>query len=249
MPPKRFTSKDYSDQHAAVFEARYDDGKRATKRSAFLRFAGDLRGRRVLDIGCGIGFFASLCTDLGAQVVACDFAESMVKRSSQRYGSKFLTIRSDVGALPVASGEYDMAIGLDVIEHLYEPGRMLREMRRILKLGGRLILTTDRPGFQIGTLPVFVIRRFVTALRLIGIRLHTDRPDPRYSTPLCTHICEFPIEKVIELVSRAGFHLRRLDTYPLRSHYGFFGTLVEFLCRGWLRRYKWDYAIYEFIST
>jgi SAM-dependent methyltransferase len=241
----RFTSIDYSEKHADVFAARYDDGTQATKVSVVRRLLGDVQDKTIIDLGCGIGYFASLCVDLGASVVACDFSESMVSRTRQRYGSKFPIIRSSVEMPPFASGQFDVVLALDVIEHLYHPEHMLHGVRRLLKSGGRLIITTDRTGFRIGSLPDYPRLFAYRFLRKLGF----SRRRSDYETPLCTHVCEYSVKELIELINRTGFQLNSFDTFAVGSALNPFGQAVEFLGRGPLKQYKWGYAIYECLPS
>jgi 2-polyprenyl-3-methyl-5-hydroxy-6-metoxy-1,4-benzoquinol methylase len=242
---RRFTSLDYSETHAEVFAARYDDGTQETKVGVVRRFLGHVRDKTILDLGCGIGYFASLCVDLGASVVACDFAESMVSCALERYGRKFLIVRSSAEEPPFASGRFDVVLALDVIEHLYHPEHMLRSVKRLLKPGGRLIITTDRTGFRIGSLPDYPLLLANRLLRKLGFAHRRSK----YETPLCTHVCEYSVKELVDLVRAAGFRLGDHDTFPVRAAQSPYGQAVEFLARGPLKQYKWGFAIYEFLTS
>ncbi len=155
---RKFKSTDYTEKHAEVFSARYDDGMRSIKVDRVRRRLGHVRGKSVLDLGCGIGYLASICVDLGANVVACDFAETMVARTQQRYASRFPLIRASAESPPFRPQSFDVVLALDVIEHLYHPTEMLDATWTLLRPEGRLIITTDRPGFELGALPGRVVR-------------------------------------------------------------------------------------------
>ena len=98
-----------------------------------------LSGRdRVLDIGCGNGravFFVRSSCD---QVVAIDAGHHF---ASEAMATVDLT-RGDIRRLPYASGSFDKAYSLDVVEHLTEDGvrAMLDEARRVLRPGGLLFI-------------------------------------------------------------------------------------------------------------
>lgn len=246
-PERRFSSRDYSPEHAAVFAARYDDGVHAVKVRVLRRFLGDVSGQSVLDLGCGVGNFAALGADLGAgRVVACDFAESMVTATRARYGERFPIVRGSAEAPPFAPGQFDLILALDVIEHLYRPDHMLARSATLLTPTGRLIVTTDRVArFHIGFLPKYVKDAARKLLRALG--LGKSAAFSRYQTPLCTHVREYPIRELVGLAQEAGFRLKTLDTYSLRPRYSLFGRLVEALFVGPLKQFKWDYVIYEFV--
>lgn len=240
---RRFESADYSAAHAEKFAARYDDGIRKIKSDKVLGALREVNGKSIVDLGCGIGYFANALTERGANVVACDFADAMVRATSSRYPGKFPVVRASVEAPPLADAAFDAALLLDVFEHLYNPQEMLRRVFAILKPGGTFVITTDRPGYALGGIPLAGLLRRIAPLRALYRRFSKTAG---YTTPLCTHVREYGIDDLLEVVTKAGFTLTHFDTYPNRRSYGIFGTLIELTCRGLLRRYKWNYAIYVF---
>jgi SAM-dependent methyltransferase len=242
----KFSSTDYTERHADVFSARYDDGLRAVKVDAVRRRLGDVRGRGVLDLGCGIGYFASLCSDLGAAVVACDFAEAMVDRTRRRYSTRFPLVRASAERPPFRPESFDVVLALDLIEHLYHAAEMLKATRAILRPAGRLIITTDRIGLQLGTIPHTLIRSALSVFSRLSVRRRPRRKLSKYDTPQCTHVHEYGIGELVRLVEANGLRLTGFDTFPNRASFGPYGHLVELLARGPLRRYKWGHCIYEF---
>ena len=226
---------------------RYDDGKRRIKLSILRRFLGTVKGKHILDIGCGIGHVASMCAEQGAVTVAFDFAASMVARTAKRYGTKFPVIRASAESPPFGDNLFDAILALDVIEHLYKPEQMLQNAHRMLRPGGALIITTDRVGFQFGGLPVYVARPPRLLLHRFKALMGLASQESKYKTPLCTHVHEYRRRELLDLVTGSGFRLEGFDTYPNRSSYGIYGRVVEFMGRGPLRQHKWDYAIYKFV--
>lgn len=92
-------------------------------------------GERVLDLGCGSGRFLSLLDDgVGAEI-----AEEAVARA-RRHGEVRL-LNAD-GTLPFDHGEFDLIWCSEVIEHVPDAEGLLQEARRVLRPGGRLLLTT-----------------------------------------------------------------------------------------------------------
>jgi SAM-dependent methyltransferase len=90
-------------------------------------------GRRVLDIGCGYGF-------LGEFLARRGFAVTGVDRHGTAHSPDVEFIPADLDSgLPATGERFDFILCADVLEHLREPERMLRECRRRLKPGGVLI--------------------------------------------------------------------------------------------------------------
>lgn len=98
-------------------------------------------GQRLFEGSCGAGQLTQRIRALGYDVVCSTFDE----HSPLEDGAPCLT-RVDLNfPLPVEAGAFDCAVLQEVIEHLENPAHVIREFNRILKPGGRWILTTPNP--------------------------------------------------------------------------------------------------------
>jgi SAM-dependent methyltransferase len=94
-------------------------------------------GHRLLDAGCGRHLeFSRDLTDL--QVCGVDVLPTLATRNER---SPF-GICSDLGCLPFPSNSFDLVISRSVVEHLNDPRSVFREFHRVLKPGGKVILST-----------------------------------------------------------------------------------------------------------
>ncbi len=102
-----------------------------------------VEGVRVLDLGCGEGYGADLLADRASEVVALDLAPEAVYHARLKYHRPNLRFDyGDVYALPYPDGGFDAVVSLQVLEHLHEPDRYMREIVRVLHPQGRAFLTT-----------------------------------------------------------------------------------------------------------
>jgi SAM-dependent methyltransferase len=100
----------------------------------------EFKGKRVLEIGCGMGAMASLWARQGAEVSAVDLAPFSVKMTRQRFallGLQGQIQEADGRALPFDDGAFDYVYSWGVLHHSPDLGQSLREMMRVLKPGGR----------------------------------------------------------------------------------------------------------------
>ncbi|MBN1263814.1 MAG: methyltransferase domain-containing protein [Candidatus Pacebacteria bacterium] len=98
---------------------------------------------RILDLGCGDGNVSQLYLKKG-EVYGLDISSEALKQAKKR-GIKTRQGDLNQSKLPYSSNFFQAVILTDVLEHLIDPVKTLKETRRVLKKGGRLILTV--PNF------------------------------------------------------------------------------------------------------
>lgn len=115
-------------------------------RPAMIELAGDVRGRRVLDAGCGSGPLAEALRAKGAIVTSFDSSPAMVELARQRLGEDADLQVADLSRpLPYADGSFDDVVVSLVLHYLEDWTAPLSELRRVLKPGGRLLLSVNHP--------------------------------------------------------------------------------------------------------
>lgn len=136
-------------EHEAMYrvESRHFwfTGTRRVILAALERALGPALGRaRLLDLGCGTGFTLTQLPR-GARAIGLDSSPTALHLARRRASGAGL-VRGSAYALPFASGAFDGALALDVLEHLDDDRGAARELARVLRPGGVAIVTV--PAFQ-----------------------------------------------------------------------------------------------------
>jgi SAM-dependent methyltransferase len=157
---------------------------------------GDVRGRAVLDLGCGTGRHSLWLAAAGATVTAVDFSEGMLAEARNKPGAEAVHwIAHDLHRpLPFADGTFDLVVSGLVLEHLQELDGFFAEARRVLKAGGRAVVSAMHPAmFLRGTQARFT--------------------DPESGAVVRPGSVPHPIGAFVMAAVRAGFRLNAVDEF------------------------------------
>ena len=108
-----------------------------------LTVLGELRGERLLDIGCGDGTFTVLLKEAlkAEEAVGIEIAPEAITAIEQK-GIKAYQLDIDEQPLPFDDAYFDVVYCGEVIEHLFNPDHLLEELHRVLKPEGTCVITT-----------------------------------------------------------------------------------------------------------
>ncbi|MGY4771131.1 class I SAM-dependent methyltransferase [Kribbella sp. CWNU-51] len=116
------------------------------ERPAMLSLAGQVDGRRILDVGCGSGPLSAALRDRGAIVSGFDLSTAMIELARRRLGEDAdLRVADLAKPLPYVDAAFDDVVASLVLHYLEDWTEPLAELRRVLKAGGRLILSVNHP--------------------------------------------------------------------------------------------------------
>jgi SAM-dependent methyltransferase len=118
----------------------------------------DRRARGLLvDVGCGIGRFLEFASDLTADYIGVD----VVRHPGLSPDAEFHRADLDYESIPLPTASADIVAALETIEHLESPRAFCRELARILKPGGWLVVSTPNQLSLLSILCLIVRGRFV----------------------------------------------------------------------------------------
>jgi SAM-dependent methyltransferase len=146
-------------------------------------------GERVLDVGCGEGWFATELARAGVLVMGIDVAEEPLRRGRQRDDGLDLRLVDADGPWPLDDASFDAVWAGETIEHVADTIGWLSEIRRVLRPGGRLLLSTPDHG----------------RLRVLRLAL-SRRAFETHFDPRADHLRYYTRAGLIRLLDELGFH-------------------------------------------
>jgi 2-polyprenyl-3-methyl-5-hydroxy-6-metoxy-1,4-benzoquinol methylase len=98
-----------------------------------------LKGKLLLDAGCGTGFFSAEAARRGASVVSLDCGKNLLRET--RGKGITAVVAGDAARIPVRDGTFDIVVSSECVEHTPSPGATVRELVRVLRPHGWLAVT------------------------------------------------------------------------------------------------------------
>ena len=118
-----------------------------------LRLLGDLKGKRVLELGCGGAQCSIAFAKQGASAIGVDFSPEQIghaRRLAEREGVKIELHEGDLADLAFLRGDsIDMAFSSYAFGYVEDLGRVFRQVHRVLKVGAPLVFSMPHPAYHL----------------------------------------------------------------------------------------------------
>lgn len=101
----------------------------------------ECHGGRLLDVGCGVGTISLELQKRGFEVYGIDFSSVAIEKAGEK-GLNAIECDVDKGGIPFGDDYFDVVWAGDIVEHVFDPIFLFKEMARVLKTTGKLLLTT-----------------------------------------------------------------------------------------------------------
>jgi len=161
---------------------------------------------RLIDVGCGRGTLAHFI-NLNVDLYGIDISENAIFEANKIY-NHVKQIDLDKDELPYDNDFFDIAVALDVLEHVYDPLAVINKLYRVLKNDGKLVLSTPNILYEKYLKDFVRTRRFP---KTSGDQFPYDGG----------HIHFFTYKDIYQLLEKSGFKTRAIGPYKDRFEYEF----------------------------
>jgi 2-polyprenyl-3-methyl-5-hydroxy-6-metoxy-1,4-benzoquinol methylase len=152
-------------------------------------------GSTVLDVGCAYGFFLKLCDRFSCATYGIDISKHAIEKARKETSAELSVQDVEQGLHIFKDSFFDLITAFDLIEHLRDPSKAMREFRRVLKPRGKIALTT--PNLR-------SIERYLMRIMWKEHLWHGFHDK--------THILLFTPTSLRAMIERNGFSIIELET-------------------------------------
>ncbi len=166
----------------------------------------ELAGKSVLEIACGRGALVDWMTHRGARVAGCDISHTALRSAQSGFRGNFA--QTDIHGLPFADHSFDVVVSCETLEHTLDIDSAIRELVRVTRPGGTILISTPnylnvyglyrvyvwmrgRPYASCGIQPVERILLSIpmmVRLRRLGLRIRSTEGLLHYLIPARTRL-------------------------------------------------------------
>ena len=106
----------------------------------------DIQGKKVLDVGCGMGRLSIFLSERNFEVTGLDINKSFIDLANDKAKNKKLNVNFIHGHIDQLEEKYDTIVIADVLEHIIDDASFIADLKRLLKKDGQLVLMV--PAFE-----------------------------------------------------------------------------------------------------
>lgn len=138
-----------AEAHADFWLDRSNFWNACIDQPAVLSLIGEVKGLKVLDLGCGPGRYSKILADMGAAVHGIDLSPKLVERAKKEFPEIDFQV-ADIESIPFPDQTFDLVVAPLVLQYVEDWAKTFSEVRRVLKAeGGKFIFSSTNPFMEV----------------------------------------------------------------------------------------------------
>ncbi|MDR2941233.1 MAG: class I SAM-dependent methyltransferase [Treponema sp.] len=172
------------------------------ERPATLSLFKEIKGKRILDIGCAGGWYTKYLLDNEADVIATDVNKNMVEITKKRIQNKCNVIQADInnGFDFIKDGFLDIVLASLVLHYIKDIEKAFIEINRVLKINGEIIFSTHHPLMEF----VYFKRENYMAMELLEDEWNMGEEKIK------VQFYRRPLSKLLQPLIDSGFYIEKI---------------------------------------
>ncbi len=172
---------------------------------------GLIKGDKIIDVGCGDGFFLHLLSSLPVKVnlLGFDYDKIVLGNAKKNLGNKKIRlVKGSATNIPFKEKSFDKAIMTEVLEHIEDDKKALAEVKRILKPGGILLITVPSFNFPFLWDPINWILQNIFGTHISGTGF--------FAGIWARHLRLYKKNEIVKIIKASGFKVVEIDELTTR---------------------------------
>jgi SAM-dependent methyltransferase len=165
----------------------------------------DFKGKKILDVGCGLGMYSQEFSQEGALVFGIDVDGKKIEQAKGLFPKiNFQTAGAE--KIPFANNSFDLVFLHEVLEHVKDEEKTIKEIVRVLKTGGRLILFVPNRWFPFETHGLYLGKKYIFG----NIPLLNWLPN-KLRNIFAPHVRTYTAKRLKSLLEKRGLEIKLVD--------------------------------------
>ena len=209
------------------YDAMLESGEGTYQKDLILpnvsRMLGLKKGERVIDIGCGQGFFAREFFKDGAFVTGIDLSAKLIATAKEHSPKEIAFVCASASSLDFLNdGTFDASVCVSAIQNMENIAEVFEEISRVLKTGGRFVLVMNHPAFRVPKRSSwgFDESRKIQYRRVDEYISESESSivaHPGVEVSASTLSFHRPLQFYFKALAKAGFSVHRLEEWTSRK--------------------------------
>lgn len=183
-----------------------------------LRLMKITKGEKILDIGCGSGFFSKAFAEAGAVVTGVDIGSELIRKAQVNFPEVSFVVASAEDLGQFKDGSFETAVMVLSLQNISDGGKALAEASRVLNKNGNLYLVLNHPAFRIpgssswgwdekNKLQYRIVEEYLSEKK-VKIQMHPGE-DPKS----ITWSFHRPLQYYFKHLAKSGFAVEKLEEW------------------------------------